>query len=491
MITNLKALVIILVLASITFHLAKPICLKFMSLTDFARRRNVWMVLTITAFLSPSFWLYVLVAFPVMYWAARKDSNPLALYVLLLHVIPAYSMEIPAVLVNRFFDLDNYRILALAILLPLALHFLNTKNNSDYVKYKVVDRYVWAYFFLQIILFIPYEDITNTFRRALLLIIDQIILFYVVSRACGDRKSMKEVVVMFTLACAIFVPIAVFESQKLWLLYTGLSSEWGMENRGAYLFRDGNLRAQVSVGHSLALGYILTIAFGFWLYISNYVPKYSQRILGGIGIWLGLIAALSRAPWITALLTFSVYTVLQKNGYSKLIKSIIIIFPFAFLVSISPIGPAIINKLPFIGAVDNYNVDYRQRLAETSWNLMQNNPFFGDPFFVDHMENMRQGDGIVDLVNVYASVTLASGIVGLFLFVGPLIVGIITTWRASRESLKDDSDLSMLGSSILACLLGTAFFMATGSFDGVVPKAYYFLTGLAAAYGQLKKNPAE
>ena len=63
---NLKALLVVLFLAGITFVLARPICLRFMEARDFDRRRNVWLYVTALAFLSPSFWVFVAAAAPVL-----------------------------------------------------------------------------------------------------------------------------------------------------------------------------------------------------------------------------------------------------------------------------------------------------------------------------------------------------------------------------------------------------------------------------------------
>src|SRR3984957_20101878 len=118
MIVNFKALIVILAIAAVVFRLGKPIALLFSSEPDFARRRNVWSALTVTAFVSPSFWLFVLVAVPLLISARRNDTNAAALYVLLLPVIPPIQMEIPAGAVNRLFALDMYRVRSLCVVLP-------------------------------------------------------------------------------------------------------------------------------------------------------------------------------------------------------------------------------------------------------------------------------------------------------------------------------------------------------------------------------------
>jgi hypothetical protein len=52
------------------------------------------------------------------------------------------------------------------------------------------------------------------------------------------------------------------------------------------------------------------------------------------------------------------------------------------------------------------------------------------------MEDLRQGEGIIDLVNTYAQVGLFYGIAGLALFVTPALVAFL---GAAREAKRPDS----------------------------------------------------
>ena len=97
MIFSIKAMIVVLAIGVMVFRFGKPIALLFSSESDFNRRRNVWFVLTVDGFLSPNFWLFALIAAPLLPWAGRKDTNPLALYLILLHVIPPIPVAIPVV----------------------------------------------------------------------------------------------------------------------------------------------------------------------------------------------------------------------------------------------------------------------------------------------------------------------------------------------------------------------------------------------------------
>src|ERR1700730_11002743 len=105
MLASFKALIVVLAIAAITFRLAKPVALQFSSERDFSRRRNVWFVLTIVGFISPNFWLFAWAPVPLLFSASRKDTNPVAFYLLLLHVIPALGIDIPTV-GFKLFQLD-------------------------------------------------------------------------------------------------------------------------------------------------------------------------------------------------------------------------------------------------------------------------------------------------------------------------------------------------------------------------------------------------
>jgi len=497
-VTNLKALIIVLTAAITVFIIAKPICLRFIAEADFARRRNVWFVLTLTAFMSPSFWLFVLVAIPLLAWCAHKDTNAVALYVLLFNVIsPNTFFDIPVVGIDRLFELNIYRILSFAILIPAAWRLTRSTGKSGFGGLAWMDALILAYVALQLVLFMPYESITHSMRRGFLLSIDVLVLYFVVSRTCTSRRAIVETMASFCLACAIMAPLALFESLKGWLLYWEIDAQWGILWRNVqYTFRAGTLRAQVSAGHPITLGYMLAIAFGFWLYLRSRVQ--STPITVAVALWMcvGLLAAYSRAPWLVAVMVFVAYLALGPNGSARLFKASLIAALFAGIVLVSPIGERVIDNLPYVGTVDAETVTYRQRLAARSWELIQKNPFFGSAFFLTEMEDLRQGQGIIDLMNAYAGIALSSGLVGLSLLLAPFLIGMGQAYRLTRRSASVDADLSLLGATLTACMLGTLLMMATGVLGGGLAQMFYVLAGLAAGYawigslGETASGPA-
>jgi hypothetical protein len=56
---HFRALIVILFLASVVFLLARRPATDLIPLSDYKRRRNLWFLLTVLAFASHSFWLYL------------------------------------------------------------------------------------------------------------------------------------------------------------------------------------------------------------------------------------------------------------------------------------------------------------------------------------------------------------------------------------------------------------------------------------------------
>ena len=81
------------------------------------------------------------------------------------------------------------------------------------------------------------------------------------------------------------------------------------------------------------------------------------------------------------------------------------------------------------------------------------------------MEDLRQGEGIIDLVNTYAQVALFYGIVGLALFITPVLFAFFAAARQAKRLRSQDPDFSSLGNTLAACEFGTLVFIGTSSLN--------------------------
>jgi O-antigen ligase len=496
-------MIVVLAIAAVIFRLAKPIALRFSDERDFLRRRNVWFVLTATAFVSPSFWLFVLLAAPLLVWAARKDKNPVALYLLMLHVIPSIPLNIPVPGLGAFFDLDIYRLLSICVLVPTALRLRKSKDTTRIHGMTAMDALILAYGALQIVLFIPpdlpnhviiQDSFTNELRRSFLFLLDTYVVYYAVSRSCSSRRSIVEAQAAFGLSCALMAALAVFEATRHWLLYPDLMLRWSdYAYAGFYGLRGGQLRAQVSSGNTLALAYLLAIGCGFWFYLQSHIASKLVRGAVLLLLCLGLLATYSRGPWIGLAVIYVTIVALGPRAVPKLLKGMGGALILIILISLSPLRDRVANVLPFLkSSVDqqaSFSITYRQRVAERAWEIILEHPIFGDQLAMQHMEDLRQGEGIIDLVNTYAEVAVVYGFVGLAMFIGLMLFALSKASRMARNVVREDPDLALMGFALIGCILGTLVMLATCSFIFGYTILFYVIAGLAAAYANLARSP--
>ena len=91
---HFRALIVILFLASVVFLMARRPATDLIPLSDYKRRRNLWFLLTVLAFASHSFWLYLGAGAVILLLAGRREHNPMALFYMLLFLIPPASVQV-------------------------------------------------------------------------------------------------------------------------------------------------------------------------------------------------------------------------------------------------------------------------------------------------------------------------------------------------------------------------------------------------------------
>ena len=242
---HLRALVVILVLATAVFALAKaPITAQACSAQDFVRRRNLWFVLTLAAFLAHNFWLYVLVACCALAVAVRAESNRYALYLGLILALPQLVAQIPGLgIVNQLFEVSQLRILALVVLLPTYLTLRGQPGVEPFGKL-LTDKLLLCSFALKFFLLVPHATFTVVLRECILYAFTDIFLtYYVASRSLRTVKAFRDALGAFVVGAMVFCAVVAFEFGRHWLLYRALDDALGVsQGNPGYLRRSGLLR---------------------------------------------------------------------------------------------------------------------------------------------------------------------------------------------------------------------------------------------------------
>lgn len=485
---HLKALVVILTIAAITFaFLRKPACVLG-GCPDFLRKRNLWFGITLVAFLAHNFWLYALIAGILLIHASSRETNKVALFFSMLMVIPAVDADIPGFgLINYFFSLNHVRLLELVILLPAFFKLLHRNDSLPFGRL-LPDKIVAAYLVLLLILALREATATDFMRQGFYLFIDIFVPYFVISRSLRTVQDFRDAMLAFVAAATVVAAISVFEAARHWHLYRGLSSALGIPfDTLSFVERSGALRAMGPTGHPIALGYVMAIALGFYLYLKQDIASNMARRLGMILLIAGLVAPLSRGPWVGAAVLLTVFVATGKNAVKRLAILAISAFMVLTVLSVLPGGNKIIDLLPFIGTVEKGNIDYRAQMLESSQAVIMRNPLFGSTDFAlaPEMQAMKQGQGIIDIVNSYLLLALRIGLVGLGLFVLIFLSGIWGIYTTMRRLPDKKSEAYLLGQSLLASLVAVMVIIFTVSPISLIPIIYWSLAAMAVAYTRM------
>jgi hypothetical protein len=490
----LKALIVIMGLALPTFWLArKQVCEVAIPTEEYNQRRNLWIALTLGAFLATNFWVYSIFSCVVVYYVSTKTKNSMALFLFVVFAVPPISNPIPGIGgVQQIFSVSHARILAVMVLLPAYIKVRGQTNTDKFGK-SWTDRMIIGYLVLPLVLQVSVDSWANSVRYVLYSLTDVLLPYYVASRAIYTIKDWKDTLMSFTMAVTVLSVVAIFEYSRHWLLYSTVPSQLRVEwDYGSYMSRAESVRALATAGHAIVLGYIVMFGLAFCVFTKNLIPNKKFRLVGFGLILYAIFATAARGPWVGALGVGAVI-LLTGQDRAKRIGQIAMILPFLTgLLMITTWGSEFLSYLPFIGTTESESVIYRQRLFDISVQVIAMNPILGSFDYLRNplMQQMMQGDGIIDLVNSYLGIALTYGLLGLTLFTGVFLTGGYSVFRAIQRTSPGD-ELNTLGRSILAALVGMLITIATASSVSFIALLYWILAGFCVAFEKTVSRATE
>jgi len=488
----LRSLIVVLLIAYCIFYVSNRyanvyhIDLKVLSL-----RAKAWYIITLAAFLSNNFWIFCTITAIVLFYAGKKDKNPLALVCFVLFAVPLFGTQIPGFgIVNYLFEINYFRLISLVVLLPTYLGL--RRNNSISFGHYAADKFIIGFLAYQLILMFSGSSLTNLLRVIFTNFLDIFLPYYVASRLLKTVDQFEDVMRSLVIASAIVAAIGIVEFLKGWLLYSALSFSLGIDwSYGGYLLRGDSLRALASSGQAIVMGYMMAIALGFYWYLAAGIKDTTKRNMLAALLLAGLIAPVSRGPWVGVACMLGVIFALSPNPIRNILKASTAGLVVALLLVVTPYADKFIEYLPFVGSVDANNVDYRKSLLENSWQVIQRNLLFGSGDFMDNqeMEDLRAGagEGIVDVVNSYIALALSGGLIGLGLFVGFFTSCGWNVFKYQKNKHLDSSSVR-LGQALFATLIGILVIIYTVSSILFIPILYWLVGGMCVGYVGLVLN---
>lgn len=489
----LRALVVVLVISTSVFFFVKKNQLVWgINPKAINARILAWYVVTLAAFFANNFWIFTAVVMLTLYVLGKKDPNPLGFLFFVLFALPLFDEQVPGLgIVNFLFNINYFRMLSLTVLLPAYLMLANRKNTVSFGNYWA-DKFLAAYLFYSLAQLFLHGSLTNTLRVTWGFFLDIYLPYFVASRSLKQLENFDDAIKSLLVSSSITGLIGFFEYIKGWLLYITLPAALGISwDGGGYLQRDGSVRAVATSGQAIVLGFILSVAFGFYLYIGKSISDAKQKYAIHLVILMGLMSSLSRGPWVGAAMMLFIAILLGPSPYKRLMKIGSASVIFLLMLMATPYGEKIIDYMPFFGTVDSENVEFRKKLLDNALIVIEQNLWFGSSNYMqtDELESLRSGGdgGIIDIVNSYIAITLSGGLIGLIFFCGFFGACGYSVFTARRLG-EGESKYFDLGSILLAILGGILLIIYTVSSIYFIPIMYWIFGGICIAYTAMVKE---
>jgi len=392
-------------------------------------------------------------------------------------------------------NIGGIQLIDLSIITSVILGLLaaSTTWTGKFSPEKYTNNYS-TYAIVAVLTFINARDttLTNILRVAIENFISYIIPYIILRNSLRDYASIRAMA-LFVIAAGVAVSaIAMFESFMVWPMYQTYSQSFGTITNANVKMRGGMLRA---AGPSmnpplsaavLALCFVTTFASA-----SLFKTKMGHRMALGI-IALGLFCMQARVGWLGAI-AGSIGVLISNRGIKAFtIYAPIILLAFGGVYGLAQFDEGFANLAGF-SADAKGSSEYRNRADTRSIEIIKEHPLIGQSIAAveSQMEDLRQGEGIIDFTNGYMAISLFSGIIGLLIFASGIFYQSYNSYTGRRLVLSRES-----GSLVN---LGLGVTVSAGAMFPFVPTDYriilvmiflFTLSNAIITHSHIKSRPS-
>ena len=472
MIYGIKLLLPILLIWVLSLGLM-PVIFKGM-LDSLEIKATLWVVLlfTLVEFLSFRVEIFFVVAIFALLIGQQILGGgvkaKIAAFWMAVILFPPFKLDVAGFGgINQLISIDHFRIAAIVLLIPAAFRIVSEQTPRKPTR--LMDAAVLCYPIFSIVLSYPHVATTAALRSAVELLLDIALPYFVMTRGLRDWDELRFVLRRVLLVGIFAACAALLEAIIRKNIYAELQWVYGFTWSLTHTLMRGNwLRVQAMTSEPIVLAAQMLFMVGLWYSVR---PRGEDRVRTAT-VSLFLIAVLvltwSRGPLLgVAIFAAALFTI---NRTAVRVFSCLLLLAIAAAVAAKAAGldePVLaLLKSAFGGnAEDMGSIDYRSKLLDASLALIKQSPWFGVPNYTAYMQDLVQGEGIIDLVNTYVAVALDTGLVGLSLYLLPFVLVIAKLLRqlSSARAAADAQGIAFASAfiALLVALLVTIFTTST------------------------------
>ncbi|WP_126172158.1 O-antigen ligase family protein [Altericroceibacterium xinjiangense] len=329
-------------------------------------------------------------------------------------------------------------------------------------------------------------SLTHFLRTSVNIVFDFGLPYYVLSRGLRSIEELRAA--MRWLACGgvILSAILVFEVSRAWAIYRELYALYELPTLILIKSRGGLLRAGGPFVEPTSIAMIMAICLvALWLLRDQFRSRLHFYGLAAV-IFIGLSAPQSRGAWIGCFFALAVSDIFL-GRYAALARKVLVVAAGVTVVFTAAQFSPYLSESVGLSGHSSETSDYRRELLRRGLEEFWGSPLIGysTAELEVRLEDMRQGEGIIDYVNTYVWIGLIAGPVGLAAFFGTFLHFLrrIRRMSAAAED-RQTAQTAAFAFSYLAMLLEMLFFTSFGERPAFLT---FGLLGFAAALLSIRR----
>ena len=301
-------------------------------------------------------------------------------------------------------------------------------------------------------------------RQAAMYLFVYAIPVYVITRSARNAVEWRKLLTAMAGFGLILAVIVLYEVRSTWPLYAPMVTRFGIDVDVIVKWRGGMMRAYGPMSEATNMGFVLVICFAAALAARRSFVSSTAYIAVASIVAVGSLAPQSRGGMIGLAVAFVVSSFYRRGiaGIGQLsLAGLFLSGAYATTMMIGSIGDQISTSLNEATGSGDYRTELLRRGMQEFWK----SPLFGEDFaiVVARMQDMVQGEGIVDFVNTYLYIALFSGAIGLVIFCVAYIIPIGRLFQLRRFLSPATAERELAG-FCLALLISAAVMLLFTSF---------------------------